>query len=190
MRDEELLREHVEEAVRTLLHWVGEDPTRPGLERTPARVARALREMTEGCQQDPKKILGTVFEEEYDEMVVVRDIPYSSLCQHHLMPFSGTCDVAYIPRGKLVGLSKLPRLVHCFARRLQVQERMTHQIAGALEEVLEPLGVGVVVRGRHSCCEHRGVRSRNEMITSDLRGVLRTKSEARAEFLDLSRGPR
>lgn len=176
-----------EQAVRHLLEWMGEDPRRPGLRDTPSRVARALREMTRGLEESPAEILGTLFEEEYDEMVVVRGVEYSSLCEHHLMPFSGTCDVGYVPRGKVVGLSKIPRLVRCFARRLQVQERMTSQVAAALEEHLRPLGVGVLVRGRHSCCEHRGVGSRNEMVTSDLRGVFRSKAEARAEFLSLVR---
>jgi GTP cyclohydrolase I len=176
-----------EQAVKHLLQWIGEDARRPGLEDTPARVAKALKEMTSGYQSSPEEILGTVFEEEYDEMVVVQGIRYYSLCEHHMMPFTGTCDVAYVPDGRIVGLSKIPRLVECFARRLQVQERMTKQVASALEEHLEPLGVGVVVRGHHACCENRGVGSRNMMVTSDLRGVLRTKPEARAEFLDLSR---
>lgn len=180
-------QDEAEEAVRTLLRWIGEDPGREGLKDTPARVARALREMTSGASADPAKILGTVFEEKYDEMVVVRGIRVTSLCEHHMMPFTGTCDVGYVPKGKVVGLSKIPRIVECFARRLQVQERLTSQIAGAIEEHLRPLGVGVVVRGRHSCCAHRGVRSENEMITSDLRGVLRSKPEARAEFLALVR---
>lgn len=183
-------QEHLaEQAVRYLLEWVGEDPNRKGLEDTPARVARALKEMTAGYEMSPEELLETVFEEPYDEMIVVQDIPYTSLCEHHLMVFSGTCDVGYIPNpsGRIVGLSKIPRLVHCFAKRLQVQERMTKQIAGALEEHLAPLGVGVVVRGRHACCEARGVRSRNLMTTSDLRGVFKTKPEVRGEFLALAR---
>ena len=187
----ENLREHAEGAVRTLLRWINEKEChRPGLEDTPARVVRALKEMTVGYHQDPKEILGTVFEEKYDEMVLVQGIRYHSMCEHHMMPFSGTADVAYIPnsRGLIVGLSKIPRLVECFARRLQVQERMTKQIAEALQEHLKPLGVGVVVRGHHACCEQRGVRSRNLMVTSDLRGVFREKPEVRAEFLSLARG--
>lgn len=179
----EASEEEATEAVRTLLRFLAEDLTRDGLRDTPSRVVRALREMTTGSQQDPAEILSTVFEEKYDEMVVVRGIRYTSLCEHHMMSFAGTCDVGYVPSGKIVGLSKIPRLVECFARRLQVQERMTSQIAEAIETHLRPLGVGVVVRGRHSCCEHRGVRSENEMVTSDLRGVFRTKPEARAEFL-------
>jgi GTP cyclohydrolase I len=179
--------EQAKAAVRTLLMFVGENPDREGLHDTPRRVIEAFAELTAGSGKNPGEILSTVFAEQYDEMVVVRGIEYSSLCEHHLMTFTGTVDVGYVPDGKIVGLSKIPRLVECFARRLQVQERMTSQIAAALEEHLKPLGVGVVVRGRHSCCEHRGVRSANEMITSDLRGVLRTKPEARAEFLALSR---
>lgn len=179
-----------EQAVKHLIRWVGEDPNRHGLEDTPARVARALKEMTEGYLESPADILGTVFEEPYDEMIVVQGIEYHSLCEHHLMTFTGTCDVAYIPNseGRIVGLSKIPRLVQCFARRLQVQERMTKQIAEALEEHVRPLGVGVVVRGHHVCCEGRGVRSRNLMVTSDLRGVFKTRPEVRGEFLALARG--
>lgn len=182
-------RGEAEDAVRTLLRWVGEDVDREGLLATPARVVRALEEMTAGRRQSPEEILGTVFEEDYDEMVVVQGIGYASTCEHHLMPITGTCDVAYIPDGRVVGLSKIPRLVECFARRLQVQERMTSEIAASLQEHLQPLGVGVVVRGRHACCEHRGVRSRNLMTTSDLRGVFREKPEVRAEFLALARNP-
>lgn len=174
-----------DQAVKHLIQWVGEDPNRPGLKDTPARVAKALKEMTTGYQDSPAEILGTVFEEKYDQMVAVRGIRYHSLCEHHLMPFTGTCDVGYIPnsRGLVVGLSKIPRLVQCFARRLQVQERMTKQIADALEEHLKPLGVAVLVWGHHACCENRGVRSRSLMETSDMRGVFREKPEARAEFL-------
>jgi GTP cyclohydrolase I len=178
------------QAVKHLIQWIGEDPNRPGLKDTPARVAKALKEMTVGYEMSPAEILGTLFEEPYDEMVVVQDIPYHSICEHHLMIFTGTVDVGYIPNseGRVVGLSKIPRLVQCFAKRLQVQERMTKQIAGALETHLRPLGVGVVVRGHHACCEARGVRSRNLMITSDLRGVFKTKPEVRGEFLALARG--
>lgn len=178
-----------EQAVKHLIMWMGDNPNRPGLKDTPARVAKALKEMTSGYGDSPAEILGTIFKEKYDEMVVVQGIRYQSLCEHHLMPFTGTCDIGYIPnsRGHIIGLSKLPRLVECFARRLQVQERMTSQIAGALEEHLRPLGCGVVVRGRHTCCEHRGVRSRTLMVTSDLRGVFREKPEVRGEFLALAR---
>lgn len=177
-----------EQAVKTLLEFLGEDPSREGLRETPSRVVRALREMTGGMQEHPGEILGTVFEEEYDEMVVVQGIEFTSLCEHHMLPFTGTCDVGYVPNGRVVGLSKIPRLVRCFAKRLQVQERMTRAIASAMMRHLSPLGVGVVVRGRHSCCETRGVRSKNMMVTSDLRGVMRDKPEARAEFLALTRG--
>lgn len=190
--DRKYLRRHAQDAVRALLHFLGEDLTRDGLKETPIRVVKALEEMTAGYRQDPKDILGTVFEEPYDEMVLVQGIRYHSLCEHHMMPFSGTADVAYIPnaQGLIVGLSKLPRLVHCFARRLQVQERMTKQIAEAIQEHIKPLGVGVVVRGHHACCEARGVRSRNMMVTSDLRGVFRDKPAVRQEFLALAREAR
>jgi GTP cyclohydrolase I len=185
----EMLREHAEAGVRQLLRFL-EVADHDGIRDTPARVVRAFEEMTAGYAMSPTEILGTVFEEPYDEMVVVQDIRYTSLCEHHLMPFTGTCDVGYIPnaQGCIVGLSKIPRLVQCFARRLQVQERMTKQIAEALEEHLMPLGVGVVVRGHHACCEARGVRSRNLMTTSDLRGVFKEKPEVRGEFLALARG--
>lgn len=176
-----------EQAVKHLITWIGEDHRRPGLKDTPARVAKALKEMTSGYQDSPAEILDTCFEEDYDEMVVVQGIRYHSLCEHHLMPFTGTCDIGYIPDGHIVGLSKLPRLVECFARRLQVQERMTSQIAAALEEHVKPLGCGVVVRGHHTCCENRGVRSRNLMVTSDMRGVFRQRPEVRGEFLALTR---
>jgi GTP cyclohydrolase I len=179
-----------EQAVKHLLQWVGDNPSRDGLKDTPARVVKALKEMTAGYEMSPAEILGTLFEEPFDEMIVVQDIPYHSLCEHHLMTFTGTVDVGYIPNseGRVVGLSKIPRLVQCFAQRLQVQERMTKEIAAALEEHLRPLGVGVVVRGHHACCEARGVRSRNLMTTSDLRGVFKTKPEVRGEFLALARG--
>lgn len=186
-RAKELLRIKAEEAVLELFRYIGEDLHREGLRETPARVVKALQEMTSGMQENPKEILGTVFGEKCDEMVVVQGIEFTSLCEHHMLPFTGTCDVGYIPNGRVVGLSKIPRLVQCFAKRLQVQERMTRSIASAMEEYLNPLGVGVVVRGRHSCCEARGVRSKNVMVTSDLRGVMRDKPEARAEFLALTR---
>lgn len=176
-----------DQAVKHLIEWVGENPNRAGLKDTPARMVKALKEMTSGYLDSPAEILGTVFKEEYDEMVVVQDIQFHSLCEHHMLPFTGSCDIGYIPAGRIVGLSKLPRLVQCFAKRLQVQERMTSQIAAALEEHLEPLGVGVVVRARHLCCEARGARSRNLMTTSDLRGALKTRPEARGEFLALAR---
>jgi GTP cyclohydrolase I len=150
-------------------------------------VVKALREMTAGYKDDPAVVLGKTFEETYDELILLKDIPFTSLCEHHLLPFTGTVDVGYIP-GKVVGLSKLARLVDCFAKRLQMQERLTRQIGEALEQHLEARGVGVVVRGQHSCMACRGVRkSGSTMITSVMLGALRENSSARAEFLALCR---
>lgn len=177
-----------EDAVIRLLEFVGEDPTRAGLVDTPARVIRAFEEMTSGYRIDPTLILKTTFEERCDEMVVVRGIEFTSLCEHHLLPFTGTATVGYVPDRDVVGLSKIPRLVDAFARRLQVQERMTLQIAETLDESLHPLGVGVIVEARHSCMGCRGVRKPSaEMVTSAMLGVFRDKPEARAEFLAFSR---
>lgn len=174
------------DTVRRQLEWLGEDPRRAGLLDTPGRVERMLREMTSGMTERPASILGTVFTEACDEMVVVRHIPYWSLCEHHLLPFHGTATVGYVPQGaRIVGLSKIPRLVHCFAKRLQVQERLTQQIAAALDTHLVPLGVGVVLSGEHTCMQMRGIRSPGEMITSCLRGILR-EAAPRAEFLALA----
>lgn len=176
-----------EEAVKTLLRWVGEDPDRNGLKDTPGRVTRALQEMTAGYTQNPKEVLSRVFEETYDEVVILRDIPFNSLCEHHLLIFEGTVDIGYIP-GKVVGLSKLARLVDCFSRRLQVQERLTRQIAEAIETNLEAKGVAVVVRAAHSCMSCRGVlKSGSSMVTSAMLGVFRDSPSARAEFLGLCR---
>jgi GTP cyclohydrolase I len=177
-------------AVATLLRYLGEDPERPGLADTPARVVRALAELTEGYQAEPADLLARVFPDEYDELVVVTGIDFTSLCEHHLLAFTGTATVAYLPApGQgVVGLSKLARLVECYARRLQVQERLTTQIADAMNEHLQPLGVGVVLRARHSCMGCRGVRKpRATMVTSALRGALRDQPETRAEFLALDR---
>lgn len=177
----------IERAVRTILEHIGEDPYRDGLKDTPKRVAKALTEMTAGYRDDPKYILSRVFEESYDEIVILRDIPFTSLCEHHLLTFSGTTDIGYLP-GKVVGLSKLARLVDCFSRRLQVQERMTKQIAEAIEEHLEARGVAVIVRSVHSCLACRGVKkSGAEMVTSAMLGLFRSESAARAEFLELCR---
>lgn len=173
------------DCVQKLLISIGEDPQREGLIKTPERVVKALFEMTKGYDQDPKQILSTQFEpERYDEMVILRDIEFKSLCEHHMLPFSGVATVGYIPSKKIVGLSKLARLVDCFANRLQVQERMTHQIAHALEEHLQPLGTGVLVKAHHSCMSCRGVKkSGAKMITSSLTGVMRTDPACRHEFL-------
>ena len=181
----------IEAAVRTILTEIGEDPARDGLIRTPERVARAYAELTAGYHVDPQALInGAIFDVDYDEMVIVRDIHFYSLCEHHTLPFYGHAHVAYIPNGKVIGLSKIPRIVEMFARRLQVQERMTVQIADFLNEVLAPRGVAVVAQGVHMCSVMRGVRKENaSMITSAMRGVFRKDSKTRAEFLGLINGP-
>ena len=180
----------VEDAVRRLIQFVGEDPTRPGLVDTPGRVARAFREMTEGYHVDPAELLSTTFPDRCDEMVVVRGIEFHSLCEHHLLGFSGTVAVAYVPGESVVGLSKLARLVDCFARRFQVQERLTMQIAEAIDTHLSPEGVGVVVTARHSCMGCRGIRKPTaEMVTSAVIGLFKDDPKARAEFMALAHPP-
>lgn len=171
------------EAVETLLDGIGVGHEEEGLRDTPKRVARMLMEVTQGYLEEPDKILGTVFTEDYDQMVVVKDLPFWSLCEHHMLPFTGVAHVGYLPQGKVIGLSKIPRLVNCFARRLQLQERLTRQIAEALEVAIKPLGVAVVIKGRHTCMSMRGIRSAGDMVTSHMTGSFRTKPEARAEFL-------
>lgn len=171
-----------QDAVRRLLVHLGEDPERPGLVDTPARVVRALREMTEGARQDPSDVLATVFPDAHDGMVVVRDIPFVSLCEHHLLPFRGVATVAYVPAGNVVGLSKVSRLVQGYARRLQMQERLTDDVADALEGRLQTKGVAVQIRARHACMGDRGVRTPAEMVTSTFRGIL-ALSPHREEFL-------
>jgi GTP cyclohydrolase I len=183
------LREHVTEILKTL----GEDPSREGLAKTPLRVEKALKYLTKGYAQNPGEILrSAVFEEsDYDEMVIVKDIDIFSLCEHHLLPFFGKCHVAYLPDRKIVGLSKLPRVVEAFARRLQIQERLTTQIAKTIEETLKPKGVGVVVEAFHLCVMMRGVEKQNaHMITSSMRGRFRSDSRTREEFLDLIHRPK
>jgi GTP cyclohydrolase IA len=179
----------LEGIVRELLGELGEDAARDGLARTPIRVAKALRFLTEGYRQDPVAILnGALFEVSYDEMVLVKDVDFYSLCEHHLLPFVGRAHVAYIPNGRVVGLSKIPRLVRMFARRLQVQERLTVQIAETLEEVLEPKGVAVVVEAIHLCMMMRGVEQQNAFaITSSMRGGFKTDPKTRSEFMELLR---
>jgi GTP cyclohydrolase I len=173
--------------VTRLLEELGEDPSREGLERTPQRVWKSLSVLTSGYDQDVVDVVGqALFEEAYDEMVVVRDIEFYSLCEHHLLPFFGRAHIAYIPDGRIVGLSKLPRLVDMFSHRLQVQERLTNQIAEALEEVLQPQGVGVVIEASHLCLMMRGVQKQSsQTLTSAMRGSFKTDSRTRAEFLDL-----
>jgi GTP cyclohydrolase I len=174
----------IECAVRSILTGIGEDPEREGLRRTPLRVARMYEEMTAGYHVDPVKLINeAVFTVDYDEMVVVRDIDFASLCEHHLLPFIGKAHVAYIPDGKVVGLSKIPRVVEMFARRLQLQERMTQQIAAFLEETLHPCGVAVVVEGLHLCMAIRGVKKANaRMVTSAVRGSFKENLNTRNEF--------
>jgi GTP cyclohydrolase IA len=177
--------ERVEEAVRQILVEIGEDPDREGLARTPERVHRMYAELTAGYHVDPDRLLNdAIFAVDYSEMVVVKDIPFYSLCEHHLLPFFGTAAVAYIPRGRVIGLSKIPRIVEMYARRLQVQERMTQQIADFLMERLAPQGVGVVLEATHLCSVMRGVRkSGTVMTTSPVQGLFRSRDRTRQEFL-------
>ena len=174
------------ELIRRMLVDVGEDPERDGLRKTPDRVARAFAYLTKGYADDPRTVIGdALFVENYSEMIIVRDIDFFSLCEHHLMPFYGKAHVAYIPDHNIVGISKVARLVECFARRLQVQERMTQQIADTLSDVLRPLGVGVVVRAEHLCMRMRGVEKPNSVVvTSALVGAFQ-KRDTRQEFMNL-----
>jgi GTP cyclohydrolase I len=177
----------MERLIRDLLKEIGEDPNREGLEKTPARVAKAWEYLTSGYHQNVNDVLNmALFTEEYDEMVVVKDIDLYSVCEHHLLPFFGKCHIAYMPSNKIVGLSKLPRLVEMFARRLQVQERLTTQIAQTLNEVLQPRGVAVVVEALHLCMLMRGVEKQNsKAVTSAMLGAFRDRPETRAEFMEL-----
>lgn len=175
------------QAVATLLRFMGENPQREGLRDTPARVVRMYRELCAGYSQDPRSILASRFTDDMDEMVVLSGIRFASLCEHHLLPFVGVVSVGYIPRRSVVGVSKLVRLVNCYARRLQIQERFTRQIADALQTHLRPRGIGVLVRAHHSCMGCRGVQQPDTtMTTSALRGVMRTDARARSEFLALT----
>jgi GTP cyclohydrolase I len=184
-------RDRIPPLVESLLAELGEDPSREGLRSTPTRVSRALRELTDGYGTEPDEVIaGAVFEQDYDELVLVKDIPFYSLCEHHMLPFFGTCHVGYLPKGKVVGLSKIPRLVEVFAHRLQLQERLTGEIAEALNASLAPRGVGVVVEARHLCMEMRGVhKTGSQLITSCMLGTFRRDARTRAEFLDLVRRP-
>jgi GTP cyclohydrolase I len=184
-------RDQIPELIESLLGELGEDASRQGLKATPNRVSRALRELTDGYGLNPADIVaGAVFEQDYDEMVLVKDIPFYSLCEHHMLPFFGSCHVGYLPKGKVVGLSKIPRLVSAFAHRLQLQERMTKEIAEALNEAVVPKGVGVVVEARHLCMEMRGVQKPGgQLITSCMLGTFRKDARTRAEFLELVRRP-
>ena len=175
--------------VGRLLEELGEDTAREGLVDTPRRVADSLRFLTEGYDLDPAEIVGdAVFNEDYDDLVVVRDVNFFSLCEHHLLPFFGRAHIAYLPKGRVVGLSKVPRIVDAFAHRLQLQERLTRQVAQALNDVLEPDGVAVVVEARHLCMEMRGVEKQgSETLTSCMLGTFRDDPRTRAEFLELLR---
>ena len=181
----------LEEAVRTVLTELGEDPEREGLLKTPHRVAKALQFLTEGYRQDPKAILNqALFTSSNDEMVLVRDIEFYSMCEHHMLPIIGRAHVAYIPDGKVVGLSKIPRIVNVFARRLQIQEQMTEQIADAISETIQPKGVAVVVHARHMCMEMRGVEKINSTtVSSALRGLFKSDQRTRNEFYNLINTP-
>lgn len=179
--------EEIEPLISNLLQLIGEDPQREGLQKTPHRFANALEYMTAGYRVDAAKIIQkAIFTEDYEEMVLVNDIDFYSLCEHHLLPFYGKCHVGYLPNKKIVGLSKIPRIVDAFARRLQVQERMTTQIADTLMEHLRPLGVAVVVEARHLCMMMRGVEKQNTVVkTSALHGVFRDDPRTREEFMTL-----
>ena len=181
--------DQLEQTVHTLLTQLGEDPERHGLQNTPKRVAKAFTFLTQGYQQDIDELLnGALFPIDYDEMVIVKDIDFYSLCEHHMLPFFGKCHVGYIPRKHVVGLSKIPRLVDAFSRRLQVQERLTVQIARTLQEKLNPHGVGVVIEARHLCMSMRGVEKQNTIaVTSEMQGVFRKQQQTRVEFLKLIR---
>ena len=188
--DEGLSGYSTEEMLREILSRLGEDPSRQGLLATPARVEKSMAYLTKGYNENPAEILrGALFDEDYDEMVIVKDIEIFSLCEHHMLPFFGKVHVAYIPKGKVIGLSKIPRLVEVFARRLQVQERLTRQIADAIQEAIAPQGVGVIVEARHLCMMMRGIeKQHSSTVTSAMVGCFRQK-ETRLEFLTLVRQP-
>jgi len=180
-------REKIENAVKVILENIGEDPNREGLLKTPLRVAKSFEFLTKGYKQDPKEILNqALFTTTNDEMVLVRDIEFYSLCEHHLLPIIGRVHVAYIPDGKVVGLSKIPRIVEVFARRLQIQEQLTEQIADAINDTIKPKGVAVVVHARHMCMEMRGVEKINSTtVSSALRGLFKSDLKTRNEFFNL-----
>ena len=191
MSDGGIDKPRIAAAVREILIAIGEDPDREGLQRTPARVADAYEELFAGLREDPRRHLGATFDEDHREMVVLRDIPFASLCEHHLLPFTGVAHVGYIPRGRIVGLSKLARLVEGYARRPQVQERLTSEVADALMAALHPDGCGVVVEAVHTCMTIRGIEKAGAtMVTSAMRGGFRARPETRAEFMAILRGGR
>ncbi|MBA2306411.1 MAG: GTP cyclohydrolase I FolE [Acidobacteria bacterium] len=179
----------MQEIIRQLLLELGEDPSREGLANTPKRIEKSLRFLTSGYHADVDEVLNdALFTVDYSEMVIVKDIDFYSLCEHHLLPFFGKCHVAYIPNGRVIGLSKIPRIVDIFARRLQVQERLTNQIAATISDKIKPLGVGVVTEAAHLCMSMRGVEKQNSIaVASAMLGGFRTDARTRAEFLDLIR---
>tara|TARA_B100002052_G_scaffold106385_1_gene97996 strand:+ start:561 stop:1139 length:579 start_codon:yes stop_codon:yes gene_type:complete len=179
--------EKIKSLTTSLLKEIGEDPSREGLLNTPLRVAKAWKELSRGYNQDLDKLINkAVFKEDYDQMVMVKDIGFYSMCEHHLLPFFGHAHVAYIPDGKIIGLSKIPRMVDMFARRLQVQERMTQEIAAIIDDSLSPKGVAIIIEAQHMCMQMRGVQKKNSyMTTSSMLGIFRTDNKTRKEFLDL-----
>ena len=186
MRNGVLNQDKIAAGVSLILEGLGENPTREGLRDTADRVARMYVELLQGLHEDPREHLRVVFDEQHDEMVLVKDVPFSSLCEHHLLPFHGKVHAAYIPRGKVVGLSKIARVIESFARRLQVQERLTSQIADLLMEELDAQGVGVIVEASHTCMTMRGVKKPGAlMMTSAMRGVFKSNQATRSEFLSL-----
>jgi GTP cyclohydrolase I len=190
-RPQRVSQAEAEAAVRVLIQWAGDDPEREGLLDTPARVVRSYRELFAGYDTDPREYLKRTFEEVggYDELVILRDIPFVSYCEHHMLPVLGKAHVAYLPTDRVVGISKLARVVRGYARRLQIQEKMTAEIANAIDEVLRPKGVGVIVDATHSCMTMRGVQSQgSSLVTSTLLGLVRDDPRTRAEFLQLARG--
>ena len=189
LQEENEIEAALEKAYLEVLEKIGEDPDRDGLKRTPERMAKAIRFLTRGYQEDPAQLLrAALFEVDYDEMVIVKDIEMFSLCEHHMLPFFGKVHVAYLPKGKVIGLSKIPRLVDVFARRLQVQERLTKQIAEAIQDAIDPIGVGVVIEARHLCMMMRGVEKQHSAtVTSSMLGAFRNEQETREEFLSLIR---
>ncbi len=191
MSDRTITQAEAEAAVRVLIEWAGDDPTREGLLDTPARVARSYRELFAGYDTNPRDYMERTFEEVggYDELIVLRDIPVVSFCEHHMLPVTGKAHVGYLPTDRVVGISKLARVVHGYARRLQIQEKLTADIAGAIDEVLKPKGVGVVIEAEHACMTLRGVNTPgSSLTTSHLTGVIRDDHRTRQEFLRLARG--
>lgn len=187
-KKQEPTQQDAEQAVRTLIQWAGDDPDRDGLKETPARVARSYREFYAGYEANPEDILKKTFEEieGYDEMIVLRGIRFESHCEHHMAPVIGRAWVAYIPRGRVVGISKLARLVNAYARRLQIQEKMTAQIANTINDILNPEGVGVVIKAEHHCMTTRGVmKPGTDMVTSRMLGIFRSSAITRQEFLSM-----